>query len=96
MLVSFDSNKRDSKAEDERAKNLLEFMRNEEVNTTEVFKQRDQNVREIAANLEHQKEYQEFVKRLDDERENGSMSRKRYAPSFKTVFRANDDDEDDE
>ena len=74
------------------------MLRTQETAEIEVIKDRNQNIKQIAASLEKNREYNEFQKKLQKEKENGSVLNKKLVPSFQPVYRPNNyqtDDDDD-
>lgn len=89
-------NKRETKSRDDQTKNMLEYLRSQDTEEVEVIKERNQNIKQIAANLEQEKKYQKFLEKQEKNSAAGSLARRKIAPSFKAVFSPHGDDEDDE
>ena len=77
-------------------KNMLEMLRSQETAEVEVIKDRNQNIKQIAASLERDKNYQAFQKKMQKELEDGSTKNKKLVPSFQPVYRGNNNQQSDD
>ena len=82
---------------EKRTYNMIDYMRVHNTHQeVEVIKEREQTVKEIAENLEQEKDYRDFVRKTEDNRKSGELFRKRLAPKFQPVYRSSRDGDDDE
>jgi hypothetical protein len=75
---------------------MLEMLRTQETTEIEVIKDRNQNIKQIAASLEKDREFKEFQKKVQKELENGTAMNKKLVPSFQPVYRRNNFQTQDE